>query len=169
MLLITMSRCSHCNYRGWGVPASDILTRCFHQPIKCLGKKKPVFSYLNYIFHMPHGQKQAQYLGSLFSFPYSVFISIPSLPAWFTFLSIFQAQIYNNYLTTSFVKLKPSQGYLPVFFKGVSVGQPMCRKSARVRQDLDSGILPLFLFKVEQRFGCQLFFPTPLMPPHYCW
>lgn len=68
MLLITMSRCSHCNYRGWGVPASDILTRCFHQPIKCLGKKKPVFSYLNYIFHMPHGQKQAQYLGFTFFF-----------------------------------------------------------------------------------------------------
>lgn len=55
----------------------------------------------------------------------------------------------HNYLTISFVKLKPSQGYLPVFFKGVHVGQPMCRKSARVRQDLDSGILPLFLFKVE--------------------
>lgn len=123
--------CSYCSYVS-SVPISEILSHCLQ-----LTKNPSI---------------QLSKLHILLA-------SVRNSHSILVHIFVFWAQIYNH-LNISFVKLKPYQGYLPVFFKAVNVGQRVCRKSAS-EVGFEGFRNTPFPFMAVQRFGCLYFFLLP--------
>lgn len=138
MLLITMSCCFHWLSQVWGVPISSILSHCLHEPIKCLKNPR---SYLKFIFYMP---------------------VVGNLHLDFSHLSIILAPdfIVTIYFTC---EVKALLG-LPASIFQDCVGQQICEKC--VEWGWIEGFRNTFFTSIKAKywFGCQVFFPAPLMP-----